>query len=274
MAIPLFKSGDVNNPSNYRTIMINPLFAKLFGSMLEKKISKWTEERDKRAKGQAGFRPKHSTVDHCITLRHIIEKAWEKKEEVFCCFVDFRKAFDTVPRDKLWSRMEELGVPKHLRAAVHRMYEEVKAKIRTSAGISESFRSDIGVKQGCPLSPTLFGIYIDKLEEWLNSQGGDGIHLGKFVIRLLLYADDLILIAKSTLGLQEHLCSLEHFCRRVGMQVNISKTKVVVFSNKRKHNQHKFYFEGNILEEFADYKYLGIDFNRNLSWEGCRKKEL
>jgi hypothetical protein len=65
--------------------------------------------------------------------------------------------------------MEELGVPRHLRAAVHRMYEEVKVKIRTSAieAISESFRSDIGVKQGCPLSPTL---YIDKLEEWLNSQ--------------------------------------------------------------------------------------------------------
>jgi hypothetical protein len=240
--------------------------------MLEKKISKWAEERDKRAKGQVGFRPKHSTVDHCITLRHIIEKAWEEKEEVFCCFVDFRKAFDTVPRDKLWSRMEELGVPRHLRAAMHRMYEEVKVEIRTSTGISESFRSDIGVKQGCPLSPTLFGLYIDKLEEWLNSQGGDGIHLGKFIIRLLLYTDDLILIAKSTLGLQEHLCSLEQFCRRVGMQVNISKTKVVVFSNKRKHNQHKFYFEGNILEEVADYKYLGIDFNRNLSWDGCRKK--
>jgi hypothetical protein len=44
---------------------------------------------------------------------------WEKKEEAFCCFVDFKKAFDTVPRDKLWHRMEELGVPIHLRAAVH-----------------------------------------------------------------------------------------------------------------------------------------------------------
>jgi len=51
LAIPLFKSGNVNNPSNYRTIMINPLFAKLFGSMLENKISKWAEERDKHAKG-------------------------------------------------------------------------------------------------------------------------------------------------------------------------------------------------------------------------------
>jgi hypothetical protein len=124
------------------------------------------------------------------------------------------------------------------------IYEEVKVKIRTSAGISESFRSDIGVKQGCPLSPTLFGLYIDKLEEWLNFQEGDGALLGEFVIRLLLYADDLIQIAKFALGLQEHLISLEHFCSTVGTQVNTSKTKEVVFSSKRKHNQHKFYFEG------------------------------
>ena len=81
--------------------------------------------------------------------------------------------------------------------------------------------------------------------------------MGKFVIRLLLYADDLILIAKLALGLQEHLRSLEYFCRKVGMQVNISKTKVeVLLSNKRKHNQHKLYFEGNTLEEVVDYKYL------------------
>ena len=64
--------------------MINPLFAKLFGSMLENQISKRAEERGKHAKGQAGFRPKHSTVDHGVTLRHIIEKVWEKKEEAFC----------------------------------------------------------------------------------------------------------------------------------------------------------------------------------------------
>jgi hypothetical protein len=197
---------------------------------------------------------------------------WEEKDEAFCFFVDFKNAFDTVPRDKLWHIMEKLGVPIHLRETVHRLYEEVKVKIRTSAGISESFRSDIGVKQGCPLSPTLFGLYIDKLEEWLNLHEGDGALLGDFVIRLLFYANDLILIAKSVLGLQEHLISLEHFCSILGMQVNTSKMKVVIFSSKRKHNQHKFYFEGNTLEEVEDYKYLRIDFNKNLSWEGCRKK--
>jgi hypothetical protein len=87
-------------------------------------------------------------IDHGITLRHIIEKVWEKKEEVLCFFVDFKKAFDMVPRDKLWHIMEEIGVPLHLKAIVHRLYEEVKVKIKTSTGISESFRSYIRVKQG------------------------------------------------------------------------------------------------------------------------------
>ena len=64
--------------------------------------------------------------------------------------------------------------------------------------MSECFGSDIGVKQGCLLSPTLFGLYIDKLEEWLNKANGEGIQLAEYVIRLLLYADDLILIAKTT----------------------------------------------------------------------------
>ena len=119
--------------------MINPLFTKLFGSMLENKFIKSAEERNKFPKGKAGFKSKHSIIDHCITLRHVIENFWEKKEDVFCCFVDFKKIkkikIDTVPRDKLWHRMEALGVPKHLSAVVHRLHEEVKVKIRTSIGI-------------------------------------------------------------------------------------------------------------------------------------------
>jgi len=92
--------------------------------------------------------------------------------------------------------MEEYGIPLHYRVAIHRIYEEVTVKIRTSAGISESFRSDIRVKQGYRLSPTLFGLYINKLEEWLNLQGGDGVRLAEFVIKLLLYANGFVLISK------------------------------------------------------------------------------
>ena len=100
--------------------------------------------------------------------------------------------------------------------------------------MSESFGSEIGVKQGCTLSPTLFGLYIDKLEEWLNKANGDGIRLVEHVIRLLLYADDFILIAKTTQGLREHLMNLENFCTEVGMEINASKTKVMIFSLRKR----------------------------------------
>lgn len=79
--------------------------------------------------------------------------------------------------------------------------------------MSECFGSDIGVKQGCPISPTLFGLYIDKIEEWLNNINGEGIQLVGYVVKLLLYADDLILIAKSPQGLEEHLKALKLFCQ-------------------------------------------------------------
>ena len=81
------------------------------------------------------------------------------------------------------------------------------------------------------------------------------------------------MIPKLAHGLQMHLYALENFCRAVGMQVNISKTKIVIFSNKRQ-SQHMFFFEGNILEEVNEYKYLRIDFNNKLNWEDYRKKGI
>jgi hypothetical protein len=60
--------------------------------------------------------------------------------------------------------------------------------------MSECFGSDMGVKNGCPLSPTLFGLYIDKLEAWLSRTDGEGVHLAGYVVKLLLYVDGLILI--------------------------------------------------------------------------------
>lgn len=199
---------------------------------------------------------------------------WEKQgEEVFFCFVDLKKAFDTIPREELWHTMEELDIPKEYRAVVYKLYEQVKEKFRTKEGMSKCFGSDIGIKQGCSFSSTLFGLYIDKLEEWLNKANGEGIQLAGYVIKLLLYADDLILIAKTAQGLRKHLKNLETFCLEVGMEVTIAKTKVVIFSLKKKKQQHTFIFEGSSLE-IVENKYLGIDFHYTLSWETHKSKRI
>ena len=86
--------------------MIGPLLAKLYGIILEKKLNGWLEMEGKWAKGQANFRRNHSTMDHLLTLRIIVEECRNNKYGLFYFFVDFRKASYTTPRNNLWNRLE------------------------------------------------------------------------------------------------------------------------------------------------------------------------
>jgi hypothetical protein len=197
LIVPIFKNGDRNIPSNYRTIMIIPILAKLYGIILEKKISLWLESHGKRDKDQARFRRYHSTVDHLVTFRIIAEEFHNTKTNLFCCIVDFRKSFDIVPRKNLWNRLEEIKVTLELRVVAIRMYEKIIAKFKNIEGWSKEINCNIGVKQGCPLSLSLFGIYIDKLEDCLEKAGCVSPTLNGIVINILLYDDDIVLMARS-----------------------------------------------------------------------------
>ena len=100
----------------------------------------------KRAKGQAGFRRNHSTTDHLVTLRIIAKECCNNKSDIFCCFVDFRKAFDTVPINNLWNRLEELKVHFELRVVAIRLYEKVIANFKNIGGWKMDINCNIGFK--------------------------------------------------------------------------------------------------------------------------------
>ena len=136
----------LHHPSNYQTIIISPLLAKLYGIILEKNISIWLESEGKQDKFQVCFRRQHSTMNHLITLRTILEECRNDKSNLFCCFVDFRKDFDTVPRNNLWNRLEELKVPFELIAPAIRLYENVIAKFKSNEGWSKYIKCNIGIK--------------------------------------------------------------------------------------------------------------------------------
>ncbi len=110
------------------------------------------------------------------------------------------------------------------------MYAHDSAAVRTSEGLSEIFRCLMGVKQGCPLSPALFGLYVDGLEKHLLETADiDAPDLCGILAPLLLYADDLILMSTSPEGLQRQLDALASFCEQRQLTVNLSKTKVLIF---------------------------------------------
>jgi hypothetical protein len=114
--------------------MISPILAKLYGIVLENKIILWLESHSKISKGKARFKRYHSTMDHLVTFRIIAEKLCNTKTNLFCCFVDFRKAFDMVPRKNLWNMLEEIKVPLELRVVAISMYENVISNFQNTEG--------------------------------------------------------------------------------------------------------------------------------------------
>ena len=90
-------------------------------------------------------------MDHLVTFRIIAEDFRNTKTNLFCCFVDFRKSFDMVPRKNLWNRLEEIKVPLELRAVVIRMYVNVIAKFKNTKGWSKEINSESNKVVPCPL---------------------------------------------------------------------------------------------------------------------------
>jgi hypothetical protein len=115
-------------------------------------------------------------------------------------------------------------------------------------GLSSWFSCGIGVKQGCPLSPLLFGFYLDGLEKHLDALDGDNLpQLVDIVVKLLLYADDLALMSKTPQGLHKQIDALFEFCVERQLVINVTKTKVVVFENRRSATP-EFTYRGTTIE--------------------------
>ncbi len=190
------------NLTTIRGITVGPILTKLFTMILDKRLSEWVEQHGLRAKGQVGFRKDYRTIDQFFILWTLIEQSKAKKKPLYCCFVDFKKEFDIVPREVLWQVLAGLGVEGCFLWFLQAMYAKDTIRINhPSEGVTSSFRCQQGVKQGYPLSPLLFGLYLDALEGRLDDRKCDAPALADMHIWLLLFADDLALMLESEVGL-------------------------------------------------------------------------
>jgi hypothetical protein len=170
--------------------------------------------------------------------------------------------------------MQEIGLHGEMLSALQAMYRDVRCRVRTSQGLTDSFESTWGVKQGCPLSPLLFSLYVDPLEEELLTEDatdeidGDFLSLAGVSVPCLLLADDLVLLSSTRAGLQAMLGTLERFSWRTGLTVNRSKTKVVVFGTQLQEARQEgtFYIDGGAIETVGSYRYLGVEVSCSGRW--------
>lgn len=275
--IPVPKSkGDIQNQDDYRGIAVGTALSKLYSTVMLMRADAWAEREGKRARGQAGFRYDRGTSDNVFIVQHVLELAKSRRKTTYAAFIDFRKAYDSINRDLLWKALASMGVHGEFLHSLQQMYSNVGMRVRVDGQLGKLFKADVGVKQGDPLSPLLFGLFIDRFEKFLADRcphAGVG-KLGEAMLQCLLYADDLVLLAESASQLQEMLDCLHEFADANHMSVNTSKSKVVIFNNIIDKWQGDMLYAGTALPIVPSFVYLGTRFYSNCNMRGDISKNM
>src|SRR6218665_606561 len=175
------------------------------------------------------------------------------------CFVDFKKAFDSIPHETLWVTMIEIGFPEYIINILTKLYSKQKARVKVAGTMSTEFRIRRGVRQGCVLSPTLFNIVAEMvIRETLEGYEG-GVQIGGRLITNLRYADDIILIANTVEELQTLTRRLNEAGRKFGLQIKTSKTKGMTTAGAT----CQIRINEETLEQADTFMYLGLAITRD-----------
>ena len=151
------------------------------------------------------------------------------------------------------------------------MYSEIKSCITINGISSVYFTCDIGVRQGENLSPLLFAIYLNDLENFMNISGCRGIEIDvqdeEFMIFLILfvilYADDTIILSDDPKEFQDILTAFHDFCKLWKLDINTNKTKITIFGEYSRNQRLSFKINGKEIEIVKEFKYLGVLFSKN-----------
>ena len=233
---PIIKdsNGDVSSSKNYRGIAISSLILKVFDNCLLFLFGKILSNNDL----QFGFQKGCSTVQCTWAVQETISHYLRNDSEVFCCLLDFSKAFDKVNFNELFKKLMERNMPAVILRLVLFVYVNQSCFIRWNSVMSDSFSVRNGVRQGAILSPSLFCVYLDTLLIELRKLG-IGCHLGNRYLGVFGYADDVIILSPTREGLQLMLKVCEDFAQTHSMLFSTdsdpakSKTKCLFFSRNR-----------------------------------------
>jgi len=267
LIVPLHKKGSVDVPDNYRGISLISVLSKLFTFVLHQRLQCWTEENKIIAEEQAGFRKGYSTIDNVFVLHSIIQKYLIRHKKLYVAFIDYKKAFDTINRNVLWSILIKLGIGRKMYNVLRSMYSNVQSCVRCQTGCSEYFSCSKGLKQGCVLSPLLFSCMLQEMTSEVCKYGKHGVQLHPdiTIVFTLLFADDVALCSDTVVGLQNQLDLLKEHSDKLGLEVNTNKSKVVVFRNGGYLARHeKWHIGRNEMEVVNEYRYLGITLSTRL----------
>ncbi|CAH2096381.1 unnamed protein product [Euphydryas editha] len=258
--ILLYKKGDPKNIKNYRPISLLPSLYKLFSSCILSRITAKIDEN--QPVEQAGFRKGYSTVDHIHVLESILEKYKEFQRPLYLAFVDYQKAFDSISHKSIWKALADNKIDQTYCNIIRNIYERSTSRVKLETSGPE-IKIKRGVKQGDPLSPKLFIAVLENIFKNLHWKDF-GIQIKDTHLSHLRFADDIVLFSESSAELEQMIQSLQLEGEKVGLEMNLEKTKLMTNSTK---TPIKI---GNVCLDYVDsYIYLGkqVSFHLNNNFE-------
>ena len=232
---------------------------KIFIKMLTRRIDQHMRARELWKINQRGYKPDHRTEDNLFILKSLHEKYYvAENKNVYAAFVD---KFFLFNKQEI-SILQAYEIRDHWKYKIIKsMYSNARYRVLVGGKISPNFPSNLGVKQGCPMSPILSNIFQNDMHDIFRDC--DPVKLGDTALNSLLWADDLLLLSLSKEGLQKCLNNLREYCQKWALTVNGEKTKVMIFS-KGKSVKANLTFGTNEIECVNNFHYLGFQISHDM----------
>ena len=179
-------------------------------------------------------------------------KKQEFQKNIYFCFIDYTKTFDCVNHKR--TVLLEIGIPDHLTCLLRNLYAGQEVTVRTGHGTTDCFQIRKGVCQGCILSLCLFNLYaVYIMRNARLDEAQAGIEIARRNINNLIYADETTLMAESKEELRSHLMKVKEESGKVGLKLNIQKTKIMAASPIT-----SWEIDGKTVETVSDFIFGGL----------------
>ena len=266
LVITIPKKGNLQLCKNYRTISLISHPSKVMLKIILNRLKPMAENII--AEEQAGFRPGRSTIEQIFNLRILMEKYKDHQQDLYHVFIDFKKAFDRVWHEALWNAMHKYNIDANIIYAIENLYKNATSAVLFNGTTGEWFRTTVGVRQGCLLSPTLFNIFLEKIMTDALEHHTGTVKIGGREITNLRFADDIDGLAGTEDELINLVTNIHQACSKYGMEISCEKTKVM--TNNNCGFQKDIKISNETLESVDSFKYLGANIND----QGSKKEVL
>ncbi|CAG9330315.1 unnamed protein product [Blepharisma stoltei] len=220
--------GDVR-PQNLRPItVVNSVF-KLFDKVFTSRLTQDILNKNIMHQSQGGFTRDRCCIDQIFILETIIESRRKEAKDTYCAFLDLRKAFDSIDRNILIETMVSRGVDRKLIAIAAAMMDEEESMVVMNGELYGPMKIKRGVRQGGCSSPVCFNFFPNEIDDiGLGVQIGEGRRVG-----ILLYADDIVLIAENAGMLRKLIDIADNWAKKYCIKINQDKSEIVVFGKSK-----------------------------------------